>query len=90
MPGGGLAGSDQYGMFRAPEGGYTNVFEFQERANVDGWGGSTGDKRFYVQLHNGQMYGRIVVQLYADYHGKQPGMIRLSYAVNPSGSRLLR
>ena len=41
-------------------------------------------------LRNRQMYGRIFISLYADFHGKQPAMIRLSYAVNPSGSRLLR
>jgi len=70
------------------EAGYTNVFACQEQANPLRWSGATGDKRFYVKLRNGQMYGRIVINLYADFHGKP--MIRISYAVNPSGSRILR
>jgi hypothetical protein len=90
VPGGGLHESDQYLMYRAPEAGYTNQFARQEQSNPYRWSGATGDKRFYVRLRNGQMYGRIIINLYADYHGKQPAMIQLSYAVNPSGSRLLR
>jgi hypothetical protein len=90
IPGGGLLESQNQAMFMAPEAGYTNAFAYQEDADLSGGGPMTGDKRFYVRLRNGQMYGRITVDLYADYHGKQPALIRLSYAVNPSGSRLLR
>jgi len=77
-------------MFTAPEAGYTNAFTHQEEANSSSWGFLTGDKRLYIRLRNGQMYGRIIANLYADYGGKQPAMIRISYAINPSGSRLLR
>jgi hypothetical protein len=90
LPGGGLLESENRAMFRAPDAGYTNVFAHHEDAGVNGWGWMTGDERFYVQLHDGQIYGRIVVNLYAYYDGNQPAMIELSYAVNPSGSRLLR
>ena len=90
VPGGGLQEGSAYAMSTAPESGYTNVFAYREEATVNGWGPGTGDKRFYVRLRNGRMYGRIVIGLDADYHGKQPAMISLSYAVNPSGSRLLR
>jgi hypothetical protein len=89
-PGGGLLGDSHYAMFTAPEAGYTNVFAYQEAATVNGWGPGTGAKRFYLRLRNGQMYGRLTVELYADFHGKEPGMIELQYAINPSGSRLLR
>ncbi len=87
---GGMLESESQVMFTAPEVGYTNVFTHQEQANPNRWSVATGDKRFYVKLRNGQMYGRIAFQIFADFHGKQPAMIRLSYAVNPSGSRLLR
>jgi hypothetical protein len=90
IPAGGLLQDSNYLMFRAPEAGYTNAFVCQEHANPNRWSVATGDKRFYVRLRNGQMYGRITINLYADYHGKQPAMIHVSYAVNPSGSRLLR
>jgi hypothetical protein len=90
VPGGGLLESEGQAMFTAPEAGYTNSFAYQEEAGISGWGVATAEKRFYVRLRSGQMYGRITIQLYADYHGKQTAMIELSYAVNPSGSRLLR
>jgi hypothetical protein len=90
LPAGGLIESGSRAMFVAPEAGYTNVFACQEDANLNGGGPMTGDKRFYVRLRNGQMYGRITINLYADFHGKQPGMIQVSYTINPSGSRLLR
>ncbi len=47
-------------------------------------------KRFYVQLNNRQEYGRITIELYARYNDQTPGLIRLSYAIDPSGSRILR
>ena len=86
VPTGGLVEDTQYLMFRAPEVGYTNAFVHEAKVGTYGWGVATGDKRFYVKLRNGQMYGRIVVNLRADH----PATMRLSYAVNPSGSRLLR
>lgn len=89
-PDGGLLESQTPAMFSAPEAGYTNLFAYHEQATVNGWGGATGDRRFYVRLRNGQMYGRMVACLYADYHGTKPAMIQLQYAINPSGSRLLR
>jgi len=90
VPAGGLREESQYYMFTAPEAGYTNLFAFNEPMNTNGWSDGFERKRFYVRLRNGQMYGRISVDLYADYHGKQPALIRVSYAVNPSGSRILR
>jgi hypothetical protein len=89
-PVGGLLESQSPTMFIAPEVGYTNVFAYQEDANFDGGGPMTSEKLFYVRPRKGHIYGRIVVRFYADYFGKQPAMIQLSYVVNPSGSRLLR
>lgn len=75
-------------MFTASEAGYTNAFAHEagtiERGHV------TGDKRFYIRLRKGQIYGRITIELFAYYNAQTPGLIRLVYAVNPSGSRLLR
>jgi hypothetical protein len=77
-------------MFTAPEIGYTNLFGLDEQQGANSWAGCFQDKRFYVRLRDGQMYGRIVISLYADFHRTKSGFIQLSYAVNPSGSHLLR
>ncbi len=77
-------------MYEAPERGYTGSFKFEEPATVNGWGDSTGVQRFYVKLENGQEYGRISIEVYAYYNGHIPGLLRLSYVINPSGSRILR
>ncbi len=90
VPGGGLLESQSLAMFTAPETGYMNVFTHQVDAGQSGWGDGFERKRFYVKLRNGQMYGRIGVDLCAHYRGNKPALIRISYAVNPSGSRLLR
>jgi hypothetical protein len=90
VPSGGLLESQDPTMFLAPGVGYTNVFARSEKANASAWSDGFESKRFYIRLQRGQMYGRISIDLYADYGGKEPAMIRLSYAVNTSGSRLLR
>jgi len=90
IPTGSLCETGDSAMFRAPEAGYSNRFAFHQEADINRWGDGTGDKHFYLRLHDGQMYGRITINLFAFYNGTTPGMIRLSYAVNPSGSRILR
>ena len=41
-------------------------------------------------LNNGKIFGRIQIDLIAPYNMGIPGLIRLSYAINPDGSRILR
>lgn len=86
IPAGGLVEHSYYEMFRAPEAGYAKSFGLQQRANTNGWSNGFANKRFYLRLRSGQMYGRMVIDLHTD----TPAMIRLSYAVNPSASRILR
>jgi hypothetical protein len=86
---GGLCQGDSYSMFFAPVEGYLPSFQFEQKVG-SGWGDSTGEKKFYVMLNNGKEYGRISIELYAYYDNQIPGLIRLSYAINPSGSRILR
>jgi hypothetical protein len=76
-------------MYLAPTDGYTPSFQFEQKIG-SGWGDTTGPKRFYVLLKNGKEYGRITIELMAYYNDQVPGMIRLSYAINPSGSPILR
>ena len=76
-------------MFSAPVEGYLPSFRFDQKVG-SGWGDSTGSKRFYLMLKNGQAYGRITIELYAYYNDRIPGLIVIKYAINPSGSRILR
>lgn len=76
-------------MYLAPTNNYTQSFKFEQKIG-SGWGDTTGAKRFFVILNNGKVYGRITIELYAYYNEHNPGLVRLSYAINPSGSRILR
>lgn len=76
-------------MYMAPVDGYNPSFQFEQKVG-SGWGDTTGQKRFYLRLSNGQEYGQISIELEAYYNDQTPGLIRLSYAINPSGSRILR
>lgn len=75
-------------MFVAPKDGYMPSFHFDQQI-LGGQSGSTGGK-FYLMLKNGQEYGRMQFDLIAPYDARIPGLIRFSYAINPSGSRILR
>ena len=86
---GGLQDAPDSAMWMAPSDGYTPSFQFEQTIG-SGWGDSTGEKRFYVTLNNGKEYGHITIELYAYYNKQIPGLIRVSYAINPSGSRILR
>jgi hypothetical protein len=78
-------------MYIAPTEGYVPIFQFHQQIK-GGQTGSIGERRFYFISKNGQAYGRMSIEMIAPYNIILgiPGMIRLSYAVNPSGSRILR
>jgi hypothetical protein len=85
---GGLLEQPAGPMSRAPTEGYAPSFKFQGRLK-GGQSGSPGEKYFYVRLNDGQEYGSIRIDLLAPYNKQIPGLIRLSYKINPSGSRVL-
>ena len=90
MNGGLLAETDSSSsMYLAPIDGYTPSFQFEQKIG-SGWGNSTGEKRFYIRLNNGLKYGRFTIEMMSYYNDQIPGMIRISYVLNPSGSRILR
>lgn len=76
-------------MYVASAEGYVPTFQFQQQIK-GGQRGSIGARQFYVKLNDGQKYARITIELYAPFNDEIPGLIRLSYAINPSGSRILR
>ena len=88
---GGLLETNSDQMFIAPIDGYVPSFQLKGQIK-GGQTGNIGDRRFYVMLKNGREYGRIEIEMVAPYNLSMgiPGMIRLSYAINPSGSRILR
>ena len=89
MVNGGLVATSDPSRYLAPTDGYTPSFQLEQKIG-SGWSDSTGEKLFYVLLNNGKEYGRITIELMAYYNDKTPGLVRLSYAMNPSGSRILR
>jgi len=86
---GGLCQDGSYYRSVAPVEGYVPAFKFQNQIK-GGQRGGTGEKRFYIKMKNGPVYGKMTIELHAPYNDKIPGLIRLSYAINPSGSRILR
>jgi hypothetical protein len=76
-------------MYEAPADGYVPSFQLSGQIK-GGQRGDIGERHFYLKLKNGQEYGRITIELDAPYNDQIPGMIRLQYAINPSGSRILR
>ncbi len=73
-------------MYVAPTDSYSNTFHFDAR---NGWSDTTGVRRFYLKLKNGD-YGRASIEIMAYYNKQIPGLIRIQYAINPTGSRILR
>lgn len=79
-------------MYSAPVEGYIPTFQYPSHPQQIkvGQRGSTRPLRFYVKLRNGQEYGRITIELIAPYNDQIPGMIHVQYAINPTGSRILK
>lgn len=91
--GGLLEETDNYSsMYSAPAEGYSPMFQYPQtpRQLKSGQRGRSGQHRFYVMLKNGQEYGRMTVDLVAPYNDKIPGLVEIQYAINPSGSRILK
>ena len=78
-----------FAMYTAPTDGYTPSFSLKDQIK-GGQSGEIGNRYFYLFLNNGKEYGRMSINLFAPYGRLHPGLIRLSYAINPSGSRILR
>lgn len=91
--GGLLQETDAYSpMYLAPAEGYKPVFQYPSSPQQikKGQRGRTGQHRFYIMLKNGQEFGQISVDLIAPYNDQIPGLIEIQYAINPSGSRILK
>jgi hypothetical protein len=76
-------------MFEAPTDGYVPSFVWKSQIK-GGQRGNIGDRQFYLLLKNGGEYGQMSINLHAPFNNQTPGLIRLSYAINPSGSHILR
>ena len=74
-------------MYRAPEGGYTNLFRFV-LDDAHPWTRSGSKFNFYFYLADRKVYGRISFDLM--FFRNKPPYIRTEYAINPTGSRILR
>jgi hypothetical protein len=86
--GGGLLQDDSYYRSVAPMEGYKPVFKFEKQ--IKGEGRGEIKKRFYLKITHGPLFGKMEIDLCAPFNRNIPGLIRLNYAINPSGSQILR
>lgn len=85
----GFLAEPPFAMYSAPIDGYVPLFSYKCQIK-GGQSGEIGNRYFYLRLNHGKEYGRISINLFAPYGHLHPGLIRISYAINPSGSRILR
>lgn len=76
-------------MFRAPAEGYTNVFSISHQIGEQS-GRSEGTFRFFLRLKGGAEYGRFSVDMGDYLRPPAPPPLHIDYAINPSGSTILR
>jgi hypothetical protein len=78
-------------MTSAPGDGYTNGYASSHEPSDSTWTKWEADKMFYVQLNGGKTFGRVDlgVDSFADRNSGL-GELHIQYAVNPSGSKVLR
>lgn len=85
----GFLAEPPFAMYSAPLDGYIHLFSLKKQIK-GGQSGEIGNRFFYLRLNSGKEYGKMSINLFAPYGRLHPGLIRLSYAINPSGSRILR
>jgi hypothetical protein len=85
--GGGLLESDDEFMYLAPESGYEPKIDMQLDPDNSNWKGEIL-KQFFIRTRDGQVYGRVQVQIYSVYNVHSA--IEVNYAINPNGSRNLQ
>jgi len=85
----GFIGEFTIPMYITPTDGYVPSFTLKGQIK-GGQREEIGNRYFYLRLNGGKEYGKLGINLFAPYNNKIPGMVRLSYAINPSGSRVLR
>lgn len=84
---GGLMETDDEFMYLAPESGYEAKYALNLVPTDQAWTPLV-KKQFYFRSRDGQMFGRMHVEVNAIYNDKSA--FEVNYAVNPSGSRNLQ
>jgi hypothetical protein len=84
---GGLIPTDDEFMYLAPENGYERRFEMNLRPDGSDWTPLV-KKQLFVRSRNGQLYGRLQVEVIAVYNDQSA--IEINYAINPNSSRNLQ
>jgi hypothetical protein len=86
VDGGIIATNDDF-MYRAPEAGYQDKYEFSMPASSTNWLPEIDHQQFYVKSRNGKVFGSLQVRVIPDYNDRS--VFDVHYAANPSGSRNL-
>lgn len=85
VDGGIIETADEF-MYLAPENGYQPAYTYAVEYSAAGWS-DRASKRLFVKSRNGQVYGRMEVEVMANYQGK--AVFSVKYFANPAGSRNL-
>jgi hypothetical protein len=84
---GGIIHTNDDFMYRAPEAGYKDKYEFTVSAASTNWLPEVEHQQFYVKTRNGRVFGCLEVRVIPDYNDHS--VFDVHYAANPSGSRNL-
>ncbi|MEI6780221.1 MAG: carboxypeptidase regulatory-like domain-containing protein [Verrucomicrobiota bacterium] len=83
IPDGGFVEQDEEFPFQAPEAGYQPTIEFHFKSGETNWATNL-QRQYYIAFGQPRRYGRLVVETAIEMEGA-----RLTYAINPDGSRYL-
>jgi hypothetical protein len=83
IPDGGFVEQNEAFPFQAPEAGYQPTIEFHFKSGETNWA-TTLQRQYYIAFGQPRRYGRLVVETAIEMEGA-----RLTYAINPDGSRYL-
>jgi hypothetical protein len=83
IPDGGFVEQDEEFPFQAPEAGYQPTIEFHFGSGETNWVTAL-QRQYYIAFGKPRRYGRLVVETTIEMEGA-----RLTYAINPDGSRYL-
>ena len=84
---GGIMETDDAFLYRAPESGYLDEYEFEMLAEDPKWQSGVYDKKFYLRSGSNGIFASAIATLLAFPDGR--GRVILDLLINPSGSRNL-
>lgn len=86
---GGLIETDDLYLVEPPENGYQDRIHFEMKLGAPEYKEEVRSKRYYFRANNGTDYGSLVVSIFSPSSPPGRATLRMTYKVNPHGSRNL-